>query len=576
MADRSNSSTRFPISRRDIIRGLGGAFLTGAGFTVDGPAYASDRDSDYCKSTVETKPPFQEFETYLKNQGAHPRIRHRKSVFELSREEKLNLERAYDLLRKPDEQVKQQILSDDKVNRHRFNILSLEGQSYVHCWRCGQYGGFDTWTKERHHPWWYDVHHNWLFLPWHRAYLYFHERILAMLLEDDARRHPRDWSKARLKVLPGFALPYWDWDTMGRDRFPREVYEEGSLKHAERFRPGTTFPSVPPILLTKDRNFLSQRWYKDLINGPRISKMMNSEPNVFFGGPGRERVVNGQSVLLEQPSSASDYPHNLIHDFTGMKMQDVMLSPQDPIFFAHHCNIDRLWDLWSSGENPHRGPVRHPLRDEWEKAFFYLYSEKRVWVKIRISDVVPESGHQRALHVTYHHPPKEKRIWAFKKRPERVQAPPAFLPEGPLLEIVPPLKPIELKAAPERRSVPLRDTRAAQELPKIKKGSAPEWVLHIDDVQVPENGPIFFNVFFNLPGGPSEKDFESPNFIGQASGLEPPPTGRYNFAFDLLDDVGRLFVNAEELVITLVPPDLPVPAPGAGATINRIYIDRER
>src|SRR5690349_9828809 len=44
-------------------------------------------------------------------------------------------------------------------------------QANVHCWMCG--GG----------P--VEVHQTWRFLPWHRMYLYFHERILCKLLADN-------------------------------------------------------------------------------------------------------------------------------------------------------------------------------------------------------------------------------------------------------------------------------------------------------------------------------------------------------------------------------------------------------
>ncbi|NJM90998.1 MAG: tyrosinase family protein [Myxococcales bacterium] len=37
-------------------------------------------------------------------------------------------------------------------------------------------------------------HNNWLFLPWHRAYLFFFERICR-----------------KLSGMETFALPYWDW-----------------------------------------------------------------------------------------------------------------------------------------------------------------------------------------------------------------------------------------------------------------------------------------------------------------------------------------------------------------------------
>ncbi|KAG6478564.1 hypothetical protein ZIOFF_062007 [Zingiber officinale] len=38
------------------------------------------------------------------------------------------------------------------------------------------------------------VHNSWLFLPWHRFYLYFYERILGKLIDNET-----------------FTLPFWNW-----------------------------------------------------------------------------------------------------------------------------------------------------------------------------------------------------------------------------------------------------------------------------------------------------------------------------------------------------------------------------
>lgn len=37
--------------------------------------------------------------------------------------------------------------------------------------------------------------------------------------------------------------------------------------------------------------------------------------------------------------------HNLVHRWVGGAMV-AMASPNDPVFWLHHCNIDRLWDVW--------------------------------------------------------------------------------------------------------------------------------------------------------------------------------------------------------------------------------------
>ena len=52
-------------------------------------------------------------------------------------------------------------------------------QADKHCWNCG--GGLDQQAGE-------EIHGSWLFLPWHRALLYFHERILGALINDPSLR----------------------------------------------------------------------------------------------------------------------------------------------------------------------------------------------------------------------------------------------------------------------------------------------------------------------------------------------------------------------------------------------------
>jgi tyrosinase len=49
----------------------------------------------------------------------------------------------------------------------------------------------------------------------------------------------------------------------------------------------------------------------------------------------------GRSTSLEAG------PHNTIHVAVGGDMSD-MISPRDPIFWLHHCNIDRLWAQWNA------------------------------------------------------------------------------------------------------------------------------------------------------------------------------------------------------------------------------------
>jgi hypothetical protein len=93
-------------------------------------------------------------------------------------------------------------LSDDEVKRLALaykKLNALDGkdnrswcqQANVHDKHCSYGPGDRPPGKDAY---WMQVHMGWYFLPWHRAFLYFYESILAQLIEDDT-----------------FALPYWDW-----------------------------------------------------------------------------------------------------------------------------------------------------------------------------------------------------------------------------------------------------------------------------------------------------------------------------------------------------------------------------
>lgn len=48
---------------------------------------------------------------------------------------------------------------------------------------------------------------------------------------------------------------------------------------------------------------------------------------------------------LEPGDAPDSYLHNIVHVFIGGDMGPGT-SPNDPVFFLHHCNVDRLWAKW--------------------------------------------------------------------------------------------------------------------------------------------------------------------------------------------------------------------------------------
>jgi tyrosinase len=164
-------------------------------------------------------------------------------------------------------------------------------------------------------------HGNWFFLPWHRAYLVSFERICRQVLND-----------------PNFALPYWDWTqqrqmppvftspTLGNGR--RNALFDGT----RRMRPAATFPA------------------SDV--GPQvISRIMAETIFENFGStrPNGQNSTDTRRWLRAQgrATSLEFGPHNMVHSRIDGDMGQ-MISPRDPIFWLHHCNIDRLWAQWNA------------------------------------------------------------------------------------------------------------------------------------------------------------------------------------------------------------------------------------
>jgi tyrosinase len=165
-------------------------------------------------------------------------------------------------------------------------------------------------------------HTNWYFLPWHRAYLVMLERIIRSVTND-----------------PNFAMPYWDW-TADR-QLPRAFSD-------------ATFNGRPNPLFAQ-RSMRPNASLPDDMVGPVVIDSILAEPNFEIFGTSRPE---GQNSLSEEwvtggggesgPLEAN--PHNRIHGRVGGDMGGSN-SAIDPIFWMHHCNIDRIWAVWNQQGN---------------------------------------------------------------------------------------------------------------------------------------------------------------------------------------------------------------------------------
>lgn len=195
-----------------------------------------------------------------------------------------------------------------------------------------------------------------LFLPWHRAFLYYFELALQ------TRLGPRFTQQAATN--PDFAnvgLPWWDWssDESHRDGIP-PAYSSATVDGQPNVLASSEIPVAnSPIPIGVWSNALTQT-VRERIPGTLTGGA--TPRTVRDPGPPDElpRRSTVDSIVLTQPNyesftNSAELVHNDVHGWVGGSMSVVPTSAFDPIFWSHHCMIDRLWYIWQNspqGEQP--------------------------------------------------------------------------------------------------------------------------------------------------------------------------------------------------------------------------------
>ena len=146
-----------------------------------------------------------------------------------------------------------------------------------------------------------------LFLPWHRAYLWWLEQALQ-------------------DFVPGTALPYWDWT---KDQGIPLAFSRARIDNKANPLVGTKIvvPTAVPPINRRTRRAAGLTPGVRLPTAPQVKSLLDDTDWASF------------SDRLE------DF-HDRVHVWVGGDMSDITSAAFDPIFFAHHCMIDRIWYLW--------------------------------------------------------------------------------------------------------------------------------------------------------------------------------------------------------------------------------------
>ncbi|KAJ7093948.1 hypothetical protein B0H15DRAFT_147237 [Mycena belliarum] len=173
-----------------------------------------------------------------------------------------------------------------------------------------------------------------MFLPWHRLFVQVYEDALA----DCGYTGP---------------MAYWDWTLDTADPTKAPVWDT-----VTGFG-GNGDPAIDPLKDSSSK--------KCVIDGP----LKGIQPAYQMGGyaphclarnfnsgiafPGNMLADSYTQKVVAEINALDDYPafryrleggpHGAIHSAVGGDMSPAT-SPNDPIFFLHHAQVDRLWTLW--------------------------------------------------------------------------------------------------------------------------------------------------------------------------------------------------------------------------------------
>ncbi|XP_002990878.2 (+)-larreatricin hydroxylase, chloroplastic [Selaginella moellendorffii] len=389
---------------------------------------------------------------------------------------------------------------------------SLRHQAKVHCAYCN-YG----YRQEGAPKQTLQIHFNWLFLPWHRWYLYFGD--------------------------PGFALPFWSWDQEGGRYIPDMFRRETALYDAKR-----NTSHYEPTRVDLIYSLGSDKKSDEQIREDKLSVMYNNvakvkQPDAFFGYPLRKG-----SSSINGPGGVERAPHNAVHIFCGSPdehnnedMGNFYSAGRDPLFYCHHGNVDRMWDVWRSlGNKDFTDP-------DYLNTKFLFFDENQDLVRVKVKDSL---NNEKMLKYKYQAMPDDKSWTAYEPKP---------LKQTPWSGSSYEYRLVKASAEnPEALKVEAEPVTITVDQPK---GSACDEILVLEDMEIDMRSAISFNAFINLPEANKNTRVSCAEYVGTYSNVPhfmsdigKGHTEIVNATFSIKANVEILGLkSADKLVVTLVP-----------------------
>ncbi|HEX5761021.1 MAG TPA: tyrosinase family protein [Thermoanaerobaculia bacterium] len=388
-------------------------------------------------------------------------------------------------------------------------------------------------------------HSSFFFVAWHRMYVYYFERILRAAVREAAG----DPNYV-------FALPYWDYENTAFRDLPEPFRSPAdpsntlfvSARAAKCNNVVAGNPCISAAAASDDVAMDDQHKNFCGCSSPQTCPVPGcvnvfSSDQTFGGGftPQPEHFGSGPGELEFQP-------HNAVHRAIGSGggwMGDPACAARDPIFWLHHANVDRLWQVWLNKE----GGRANTTNDTWRNQTFTFFDETKTAVTLTGCQILNMATQ---LDYQYEGLPVNNVV---------------LCDDGPLTGEAggpPPPAPktlasgeaAETRLGARRTSVKVALPQAVNQRILTLAGPDPGRVrLVLEGVKLLRHGPLY-EVYLNLPAG-ATPDPKSPNYVGTVALFDHPEHAReLTRSFDVTDEVAKLKAAGQwtgELNVTFVP-----------------------
>lgn len=169
------------------------------------------------------------------------------------------------------------------------------------------------------------------FLSWHRDFL--------LKLE-----------QAMQAINPAAFIPYWRWSS-------------------NRAIPPWMAAVLPTVMVPA------------IAGMPAETVQVTRSPHSAVGLPTAAQIASldaNKALPYTQFTGLLEGFHNIVHGWVGGTMNDITVSPADPIFWMHHGEIDRIWSVWQANPaNAAKAPTlagADAVMDPWTESATQLRS----------------------------------------------------------------------------------------------------------------------------------------------------------------------------------------------------------